>query len=137
MYLGLHDKEKIIALLKEALPALQVLYIFGSYGDGSATRHSDIDIAYLSHEDLSSVARWELSQSLAATLNKEIDLIDLSKTNTVFRYQIIANGERIYTDSDKIDAYESLVYSFYLRFQEERQSIVDAIYADKKILHVS
>lgn len=137
MYLDEQSKNKIISILKERIASLKALYIFGSYANGSATQASDIDIAYLANESFSALERFELSQELAGILHKEIDLIALGETNTVFRYQIIANSERIYSDSEEIEAFETLAYSFYLRFQEERQPILDAIYADKKILNVS
>ncbi|HIP59338.1 MAG TPA: nucleotidyltransferase domain-containing protein, partial [Campylobacterales bacterium] len=63
--------------------------IFGSYADGSATNKSDIDIAYLSTEALSQIQRWEISQKLAILLSNDVDLIELSSTNTIFRYQIL------------------------------------------------
>ncbi len=138
MDLSLERKKIIVDTLKEEIPALQALYIFGSYADGSATQKSDIDIAYLSLESISSTVHWEISQLLARILDCDIDLIQLQETNTVFRFQIISKAERIYCiDNDTVDRFETLTFSFYLRFQEERQPIIDAIYADAKVLHVS
>jgi len=78
-----------------------------------------------------------ISQTLATAICKDIDLVELQTTNTVFRYQIISKAEGIYECSDAVYAFESLAYSFYVRFQEERQPIIDAIYKDNKVLHVS
>lgn len=136
MYLSLDQKEDIIAVLKEKISGLQALYLFGSYVDGSAGKESDIDIAYLSEEHLSSVARWNMSQMLASKMQKEVDLIELRETNTIFRFQIISKGERFYGEGYDVESFETLAYSFYLRFQEERKPILDAIYADQKVLHV-
>lgn len=129
--------ERIVRALQSHIDTLQAVYIFGSQADGTANEMSDIDIAYLSKSPLSSVERFTLSQELARLLDRDVDLIALSETNTIFRYQIIAKGVRIYGDSNDVDAFETLAFSFYLRFQEERQSIVDAIYKDARVLDVS
>lgn len=133
MYLKSEDKQLIIDTLKEDIPELQALYIFGSQVDGTATVSSDVDIAYLSQKTLSSMERWKLSQKLASSLSRDIDLIELSQTNTIFRYQILSTSERIYGGEYEVENFETLAYSFYLRFQEERKPIVDAIMENKSV----
>ena len=133
MYLKSEDKQLIIDILKVDIPELQALYLFGSQMDGTATLTSDIDIAYLSDNVLSNLNRWELSQKLASLLSTDIDLIELSQTNTIFRYQILSTAERIYGEGYDVESFETLAYSFYLRFQEERKPIVDAIMKNKSV----
>ena len=139
MYLNSDEKQHIVEMLKQTIPTLQALYLFGRQKDGSAISSSDVDIAYLSAKPLDNVVRWELSQQLARQLSKDVDLIELSQTNTVFRYQILSTGERLYGEGYEVEAFETLAYSFYLRFQEERQPIVDAIMQRRSVsggLHV-
>lgn len=133
MYLKNEDKQLIIDTLKQEIPELQAIYIFGSQSDGSATSKSDIDIAYLSTKTLTNVERWEVSQKLASLLSMDIDLLELSTTNTIFRYQILSTAERIYGHGYEVESFETLAYSFYLRFKEERQPIVDAIMENKSV----
>lgn len=133
MYLSTEQKQIIIDTLIEEISQLQAIYLFGSYADGSATKNSDIDIAYLSSHSLSNVEKWELSQKLALLLSLNVDLVELSTTNTIFRYQIISKGERIYGEGYEVESFETLAYSFYLRFQEERKPIVDAIMENKSV----
>jgi predicted nucleotidyltransferase len=133
MYLGSKDKQQIIDTLTQEIPELQALYLFGSQKDGTATKKSDIDIAYLSSKSLSSLERWNISQKLASILSLDIDLIELSSTNTIFRYQILSTAERIYGKGYEVESFETLVYSFYLRFREERQPIVDEIMKNKSV----
>ena len=133
MYHNTLDKQIIIDTLKDELPELQSLYLFGSHNDGTATKKSDIDIAYLSKEKLSSLERWDVSQKLASLLSMDVDLIELDTTNTIFRYQILSTAERIYGEGYEVESFETLAYSFYLRFQEERQPIVDEIMKNKSI----
>jgi len=108
--------------------------LFGSQNDGTATSKSDVDVAYLSKGTLSSLERWDLSQKLASLLSLDVDLVELSSTNTIFRYQILSTAERIYGEGYEVESFETLAYSFYLRFQEERKPIVDAICEDRNII---
>jgi len=133
MYLSSKDKQQIIDTLTQEIPELQALYLFGSQKDGTATKKSDIDMAYLSKNPLSSLVRWDISQKLASVLSLDVDLIELSSTNTIFRYQILSTAERIYGKGYEVESFETLAYSFYLRFREERQPIVDEIMKNKSI----
>ncbi len=126
-------KQKIIDTLKNEIPKLQAIYLFGSQKDGSATKESDIDIAYLSKKTLLPLERWRISQKLALLLSMDVDLIELSTTNTIFRYQIISTAERIYGEGYEVESFETLAFSFYLRFKEERQPIVDEILKKRSI----
>ena len=134
MHLSHEEKQTVIRTLKAKLPDLQALYLFGSQHDGTATKSSDVDIAYLSQTSLGAVARWDLSQTLASQLLRDVDLVELSSTNTVFRYQILSRGERIYGGGYEVESFETLAYSFYLRFQEERQPIVNEIIKNHSVL---
>ena len=133
MYLDVSNKQIIIDMLKKEIPKLQALYIFGSYADGTATNTSDIDIAYLTTEALTPTQRWDISQKLAILLSRDIDLIELTETNTIFRYQILSKSTRIYGEGYDVENFETLAYSFYLRFQEERKPIVDEILKNRSV----
>jgi len=127
------EKQLIVDTLKSEIPELQALYLFGSQNDGTASMQSDVDIAYLSKRELTSVERWELSNRLASLLSINVDLIELSQTNTIFRYQILSTAERIYGEGYEVESFETLAYSFYLRFQEERKPIVDEIIKNRSV----
>jgi predicted nucleotidyltransferase len=134
VYLSSKEKQFIVDTLKQEIPMLQALYLFGSQKNGTATNTSDVDIAYLTAKPLSNVDRWELSQKLAVLLSCDIDLIELTQTNTIFRYQILSTAERIYGAGYEVEKFETLAYSFYLRFQEERKPIVDEIMKNRSVL---
>jgi len=133
VYLSIEHKQLIVDTLKQEIPELKALYLFGSYADGTATGESDVDIAYLSTKTVNPVHRWEIAQKLAAILSLDIDLVELSKTNTVFRYQILSKGTRIYGEGYEVENFETLAYSFYLRFQEERKPIMDEIVKNRSV----
>lgn len=134
MYLDRNKKEIIIDILKKEIPKLEALYIFGSYADGTATNTSDIDIAYLTTKALTPTKRWDISQKLAILLSRDVDLVELAETNTIFRYKILSKCTRIYREGYDVENFETLAYSFYLRFQEERKPIVDAVCEDRNLL---
>jgi len=133
VHLKSREKQRIVDTLKLEIPELQALYLFGSQNDGTASVKSDVDIAYLATKSLSSVERWHVAQKLASLLSSDVDLIELSQTNTIFRYQILSTAERIYGEGYEVESFETLAYSFYLRFQEERKPIVDAIMENKSV----
>ena len=133
MHLKNREKQLIVNTLKQNIPELQALYLFGSQNDGTASSKSDVDIAYLSTVSLSSLERWEIAEKLASLLSLDVDLITLSQTNTIFRYQILSTAERIYGEGYEVESFETLAYSFYLRFQEERKPIVDAIIENRSV----
>ena len=136
MKLSEKQKETIIQILQNKISTLNAVYLFGSYADDSATHKSDIDLAYLTDTPITPLQNWEITNSLSTALGIDVDLVDLAQTNTIFRYQIISTGKRLQGSGYEIESFETLAYSFYLRFQEERKPILDAIYADKRILHV-
>ncbi|HGZ70593.1 MAG TPA: nucleotidyltransferase domain-containing protein [Nitratifractor sp.] len=134
MELKENEVKTIIDTLKSKIPNILAIYIFGSFADCSATDESDIDIAYLSECSLSNVERWEVSADLAAILKRDVDLVDLKSSNTIFRYQILSTGNRVYGSGYEVESFETLAYSFYLRFKQERKPIEDAIRENKTVL---
>ena len=133
MYLKNSEKQIIVNTLTDEIPELQALYLFGSQVDGTANSKSDVDIAYLSTVTLSSLERWKIGEKLASLLSLNVDLIALTETNTIFRYQILSTADRIYGKGYDVESFETLAYSFYLRFQEERKPIVDAIMENRSV----
>jgi len=81
----------------------------------------------LSDDSLSNTKRWELSSEIARLLKRDVDLIDLRGANTIFRYEIISTAKRVYGGGYEVESFETLVYSFYLRFKQERKPIEDVI----------
>jgi predicted nucleotidyltransferase len=118
-----NELDIIISHIKSQID-IKAIYIFGSYAKGFANSSSDIDIAYLSNFKIDNITRWDLAQSIAIELKRDIDLVDLLQANTILKYQIISEGVRIFGGGDEIEEFESLVYSQYVRFQEERADIL-------------
>ncbi|MBC2578868.1 type VII toxin-antitoxin system MntA family adenylyltransferase antitoxin [Clostridium sp. DJ247] len=105
-----------------------VIYLFGSGVKGIFRQDSDIDIAFLSDKEISDYDLFMVSQELADILKREVDLINLKNASTVFKVQVIYNGEKIYYLDDTRGAYFEM-YSFkdYALLNEEREIILNSI----------
>lgn len=103
------------------------IYVFGSFGNPYETTSSDLDLAILSTTSLDSVELWTISQNIAIEIDRDVDLIDLQKASTVFRFQVITTGTRIYCkDEKKCDVQENFYISRYLHLNEERAEILQS-----------
>lgn len=57
-----------------------MVYIFGSTLKGTSNKYSDIDIAYLSDQEINEYENFMLAQDLAGKINFDVDLIDFKKS---------------------------------------------------------
>lgn len=113
-------------LLKTLNP--YVIYLFGSSVKGTFREDSDIDIAFLSKQNFSDYELFILSQELADIVKRDVDLINLKNASTVFKVQIIYNGEKIYCNEDtKVAYFEMYAFKDYALLNEERDVILKAI----------
>ena len=114
-------------------PAVQGIYLFGSYGTDDEWPDSDIDIALLLPPEQSvkeenlilSQCRFDLEDALS----KAVDLLNARQVSTVFQVEIISHGELIYcADRYAVDEFEMLVISYYQKLNDERREILEAFY---------
>ena len=61
----------ITEFLKDQIPGLIAIYIFGSMADNSTTPESDIDIAFLTFRKISAVEKWKIQEELASKFLSE------------------------------------------------------------------
>lgn len=115
------DKQYLLEFMKKKLN-LKLLILFGSQAKNEAFIWSDIDIAFLSKEDISNINRWELSQELAYFYQKEVDLIDLKKANTILKFEIVSTGEVIFNKNQ--DNFLIRAYTEYFDFNIDRRDII-------------
>lgn len=116
----------ITEFLKDHIPGLIAIYIFGSVADNSATPHSDIDIAFLTFRKISAVEKWKIQEELASKLNQDVDLIDLKDATTILRTEVVEKGKLIFSgDSYQVNHFEMITYSMYADLNESRQEILN------------
>ncbi len=117
----------------KAYPDVIAVYVFGSFATAFENRESDVDLAFLRAKESNNVETWELAQEIARMIDRDVELIDMQKASTVFRYQIFASGTCIFCQNDvELARFENLAISMYLRFQEERKEILKSYLGEDK-----
>jgi predicted nucleotidyltransferase len=122
--------EAAVDTIHHRVPGCVAIYLFGSHAGGSATPESDVDIAVLPASPLGEVDRWNLAQSLAVALGRDVDLVDLLRATTVMRVQVIDTGKLLFeSDVSRRQEFEAIALSDYARLNEERREILADIRA--------
>lgn len=122
--------DRLTRELGALFPNLIAAYLFGSRARGDESPTSDFDVAVLLRDRLDSVERWELQERLAAVVGTDVDLVDLSRSSTVLRMQVLAQG-RLLLDANRPlrEFFEATTLSSYARLNEERRGILADIAA--------
>lgn len=120
---------KIINTIQHHMADVIAIYLFGSAETKYETPDSDVDIAILAPRKISAETRDALIDILISVLHKDkIDLIDLKNAPTVLKFQIIMNGKRIFCSNKyEADSFEMYTFSDYVRLNEARRGILEAI----------
>ncbi len=119
--------EAVINTLIEETSAYLII-LFGSAASRRMRKDSDVDIAFLSNKDLSNYEVFMIAQELSSILNKDVDLIDLSKASTVLKANILGTGRVIYcVDDKKKHEFQIRTFKDYCLLNEERKVILDKI----------
>jgi len=119
------EQRIVVDFLLEALPAISLIYLFGSRVDSSHSENSDWDIAVLSQGELANIERWEIAQALAAELNADVDLIDLYCASTVMQKQIIDTGTLLFEKENASAKFDMKVLSMYARLEDSRADLIE------------
>jgi predicted nucleotidyltransferase len=120
--------ELVVQRVRTIIPGLIALYRFGSQAQGTARPDSDVDLALLAPEALSPASLLNLKEDLAALLHRETDVIDLRVAPTVLRMQVLSTGQCLFSGDDRArELFEAMVYSSYVRLNEERRAILDDV----------
>ncbi|GAA0739148.1 type VII toxin-antitoxin system MntA family adenylyltransferase antitoxin [Clostridium oceanicum] len=105
-----------------------IIYLFGSGGKNELREDSDIDIAFISDNEVSSYKSFMIAQELADIFKRDVDLVNLRDSSTVFKVQVVGNGKKIYCNDEKRRMYfEMRVFKEYALLNEERAEILKNI----------
>lgn len=121
--------EKAIELLVKNFNPIAI-YLFGSASRNELRKDSDIDIAFLTDYNIKidPYTCFMKSQELADIFNRDIDLIHLNSSSTVFKAQVVGNGKLIYcSDNTKRMYFEMYALKDYAFLNEEREVILKNI----------
>ena len=121
------ELNKAIEVLKEEFNPI-VIYLFGSAARNELRKDSDIDIAFLTDNDIDSYECFMKAQELADIFKRDVDLINLNTSSTVFKAQVVGTGKRIYcSDDTKRMYFEMRTFKSYAMLNEEREVILKKI----------
>lgn len=95
------DLDLVLPDIKNALPSLAGVYVFGSFATGAARADSDVDLAVLCARPIDPAALLALRQVLAAKLRREVDLIDLGAASTILQMQVMSGGRVLSAPNEK------------------------------------
>ncbi len=121
MKLSKKQQSTIVKIAREYGATL--VYMFGSYAQGKATKGSDVDIAILLPSTLSATKRFDirciLAEKLAGALSTPIDVVVLNDISSIFfKFVIIQEGEPLYEESDVVRVmYELRIMNEYYDFE--------------------
>lgn len=127
MHLSVEEIEHIKAFLIEKLTPYLII-IFGSAANEQMRIDSDIDVAYLSDNDMQAYDLYMLAQEMAGSLGRDVHLVDLRQAPTVLQAQVVSRGKVIF-DKEPLrrQEYFILVLKEYARLNEERAPILARI----------
>lgn len=121
------NREAIIRILQDRVPALLAVYAFGSRIEGTARADSDLDLAVLVAGYADPLALWDLAGELADVAGCTVDLLDLRAASTVMQYQIITRGQRWWTRDAQAALYEAAILSEKTELDRARAGLLQDI----------
>ncbi|WP_421891402.1 type VII toxin-antitoxin system MntA family adenylyltransferase antitoxin [Marinoscillum sp.] len=134
MILQKEQIEEVTNLLTHQIEGVKGIYLFGSGTGPDFTDESDVDLALLPQNPISTEMLWKLKNQLSDLVHREVDLVDLSVANTVLAMQVISGGVRLYSSEPLAsERYESLIFSMYLTLNDDRKGILEEIEKNKTI----
>jgi predicted nucleotidyltransferase len=124
----------ILAAIREALPEVRRLYLFGSRAVGNERADSDLDIAVVLDGRADPVRLWKAGEAVASRLDVDVDLIDLLAADTVLKHQIVTSGKRLFA-ADPVDAerYEIFILNDMMELNEARAPLIADIVREGRV----
>jgi len=95
-------KERLLDVLKDVMPYVRGILVYGSFIKGYADRNSDIDICVIQKEGIESKDLYE--RILYVSADERYDIVVFNEIPWYLRGEILENHEVIYAeDTDELD----------------------------------
>ena len=124
------DENAVIAKVRETFPAIEAIYLFGSFADGTQDGDSDLDLALLfrpplDRQESKNLFMHPLHAQLQELTCRNVDLVNLRQMPTVLQKEIVMLGRRIYSADEVVaDEFDLGVLSRYQKLNQERAEIL-------------
>lgn len=123
-----HDRTALLRNAGESvqrlLPEVFALYVFGSFAGGREHADSDLDLAVLAERPLDPLRRLEAQRELGRLLDRDVDLIDLHRANTVLGREVVTRGRALFKqDTERALDFEARTIGDYARLMDATQDI--------------
>lgn len=112
--------DHIVATVRDLLPEVRAITLFGSRVDGSARPDSDLDLAVLLPSRADPVELWYIGEEIARRFDVDVDLVDLIGASTVLQHQIVTKGRRLFAADGSVDVYETFILAEMTALDEAR-----------------
>lgn len=133
MFLEDEIKEKIVEFINNEFK-VNFIYLFGSFARGEGREDSDIDLAIHGDYVCDQYELFIKANELSFIVKRDVQLIDLRDVSTVFAAQIVGNNELLFSKDENIRIdYDIRAFKEYVKLNEERQVVLDAIKRDGRI----
>lgn len=119
--------ENIVLHVRDKLPDLFAVYLFGSHAKGLANAGSDLDMALLVPGTIDPIRLWELAGEIADIAQVPVDLIDLRAASTVMQHQVITQGRRLWAQREVAGVFEAFVLSEKTSLDSARSALLEDI----------
>ncbi len=131
----MENQEAVFAIIRETLPGVQAVYLFGSSSTGDERPDSDVDLAVLlPHAAAKAVGSLNFSDlrfRLQDAVGREVDLVNLRAVSIVFRHEIVSTGTPVHVpDVPALEEFEMMTLSLYQKLNEERAEILRNVRLD-------
>ncbi|MBF0262881.1 MAG: nucleotidyltransferase domain-containing protein [Magnetococcales bacterium] len=124
----------LVARLRERLPHLLAIHLFGSHATGGVHPESDLDLAVLVAGKVDPLFLWDLALELEPLAGCAVDLIDLRAASTVLQHQVITTGRPLWTgDALQSDLFACFVLSDKLDLDLARAPLLAQIAREGRI----
>ena len=111
---------RMLRCIREQLPAVRGIWLFGSQARGDARPDSDIDLAVLGPAAFDPVAVFDLGLELGVLAQRDVDLVDLRRMPVVLRKEVMTGGRLVVCqDRSACEAFVADSMALYVAFRDE------------------
>jgi uncharacterized protein len=123
--IGETTRREIVRVLRDGVPGLQLVILFGSHARGGATPASDVDVGFLASAATAPSLLRALRHEVELVTGSDVHLVDLRAASTVLRHEIAQQGERLHSvGGAEVESFLDFALRDYVRLNEERSGIL-------------